>query len=480
MRNVEKLLEQLEASAPGPRKPFPLEDVLFRQQLPFGKDVARYQTAVTPRRAGKTYAIAAKLLSVALAKPGCVALYITLSRINAKRIVWETLKEMNRSHGLGGVVGEADLCIAFPNAAKVYLSGASDKGEVEKFRGLALGIVLVDEAQSFPSYLESLVDEVLVPALTDYAGTLALVGTPGPVPIGYFFDKTTNPAWSHHGWSVFDNVHLSKKSGRTTRSLLEDELARRGITEDDPIIRREWFGEWVLDTNSLVFRYDPVRNGRAQPDNHHTHFVMGIDLGFDDADAICVLGWSDESPELDLVYELVMAKQTITPLMKQVEAVYARFRPQEVVCDMGGLGKKIAEELQQRTGIPIEAADKQRKLEHIELMNDALRTSKFFAPADSRFAEDCMLVEWDKTNPEKPKISDRFHSDICDAVLYAWRHCQQWLYVEPKKPAAKINSAEWRAQLQAAQQQEVEDQFEAEFTKNAQEQREAQELNEWS
>jgi hypothetical protein len=213
--------------------------------------------------------------------------------------------------------------------------------------------------------------------------------------------------------------------------------------------------------------------------NHHTRFVMGIDLGFDDADAICVLGWSDESPELDLVFEMVMAKQTITPLMKQVQEIYERFKPQAVICDMGGLGKKIAEELQERTGIPIEAADKQRKLEHIELMNDALRTSKFFAPAESRFAEDCMLVEWDKTNPEKPKISDRFHSDICDAVLYAWRHCQQWLYVPPKSAAPKINTPEWRAERQAQQQRELDEAAEREFEQNATAQREAQEMNEW-
>ena len=54
-------------------KRFPLEAALFPQQLPFAADGARYLTAVTPRRAGKTYAIAAKLLSVAQQKPGSTA-----------------------------------------------------------------------------------------------------------------------------------------------------------------------------------------------------------------------------------------------------------------------------------------------------------------------------------------------------------------------------------------------------------------------
>ncbi len=461
MPTPKQITEKLWAAHQAVKVPaaFELSSVLFEQQLPFGLDTARYQTAVTPRRAGKTYAIAAKLLTTARAKKGCVALYITLSRINAKRIVWETLKEMNAVHRLGGEVREADLCIAMPNGSKVYLSGASDKSEVEKFRGLAVGIVILDEAQSFPNYIEQLVDEVLVPSLTDYAGPLCLVGTPGPVPIGYFHDKVTSPHWSHHGWSVFDNIHLARKSGRSTQSLLDDELARRGVGLDDPVIQREWFGRWVLDVNSLVFRFDPQRNVR--PAEPCTDYVIGIDLGFDDADAIAVLGWHEKSPELDLVYEWVGPKQTITTLMNQVQAAYDKYKPLAVVADTGGLGKKIAEEIQMRTGIPIEAAEKDRKLEHIELLNDALRTGRLFAPKGSRFSQDCALVEWDRSNPEKPKISERYHSDICDAVLYAYRRCLQWLHEPAPKPKAAINSVEWYEQQQAAQSaavlQEIED-----------------------
>lgn len=465
------LLSTLNGSGP----PFELRDVLFPKQLPFGQETARWQTAVCTRRAGKTYGIASKLLDVAKRKPGCVALYITKQRINAKRIIWDTLKLLNETFALGGEPLEGELCLSMPNGSKIYLSGADHESEIEKFRGLPIGIVLIDEAQLLPAYLKKMVDEVLAPALMDFDGSLVLVGTPGPVPVGYFHQCSHDPRWAHHSWTVFDNPHIFRKSKKTPHELLLEELERRGVDESDPVIQREWFAQWTIDTNSLVFQYDKKRNGRTQPDRHHTNFVMGIDLGFDDADAICVLGWSDESPELDLVYELVMTKQTITPLMKQVEEVYERFKPQAVICDMGGLGKKIAEELQQRTGIPIEAADKQRKLEHIELMNDALRTSKFFAPADSRFAEDCMLVEWDKTNPEKPKISDRFHSDICDAVLYAWRHCQQWLYAPPKTPAARPGTPEHAAEILAAQQAALEAQFDAEFQKNADNQREERE-----
>jgi hypothetical protein len=469
-----KHIEQLERAETTASTPFELDRLLFKQQLPFGLDGSRYQTAVTPRRAGKTWAIAAKLLSVARAKRGCTALYITLSRLNAKRIVWQTLKEMNLTHGLGGEVLEADLCIRLPNGANIYLSGANDRSEVEKFRGMALGIVIIDEAQSFPGFLEQLVDEVLTPALTDYAGSICLVGTPGPVPIGYFHDKAHSPEWRHHTWSVFDNIHLAAKSGQSTQSLLDDVLKARGVTIEDPSIQREWFGRWALDVNSLVFRWDTTRNGRRAP--KCAHHVISIDVGFDDADAIAVLGWNDDDPALYLVEELVMTKQTLTPLMAQVSRLYAQYEPQAVICDMGGLGKKLALTIEERTNIPIEAAEKQEKLAHIELLNDALRTDLMFAPADSRFAQDCLKVEWDRSNPEKPKISERFHSDICDAVLYGWRKCQQWLYVAPKPKAARLGTVEHAVEQQKREAQELEEVMEQEFEVNRQQQ---QERNQW-
>jgi hypothetical protein len=457
---------------------FDLSAILFERQLPFGTETARQVTAVCTRRAGKSYACAAKLIDVARKKPGCVALYITLSRINAKRLVWGIVKELAERHKLGAKVSEAELCLELTNGSRIYLSGAADESEVEKFRGLALGLCIVDEAQSFPAYLAKLVDEVIAPALMDFAGQLFLVGTPGPVPVGYFHDCSVSPTWAHHSWSVVDNPWIAKKSGFTPQALLAQELERRGVTVDDASIQREWFGRWVLDANALVFRFDPARNGRSER-RAWQHYVIGVDLGFDDADAIAVLGWRDDSPEIDLVEEWVGAKQSITALMVRVKSAYDRYQPLAVVADTGGLGKKIAEEITQRTQVPIEAAEKERKLEHIELLNDAMRTSRFFAPPNSRFADDCMRVEWDRSNPEKPKISERFHSDIADAVLYAWRRALAWAFVEPRASSPKINTPEWFEQYEQLRQQTEEAEMELEFEANRRAKTEAAELEGW-
>lgn len=456
---------------------FDLARVLFDKQLPFGQSHARYQTACCTRRSGKTVGELTKLLDVARSKPNSVSLYITLSRINAKRLAWEILKTLNAENKLGGEPLEGELCLALPNNARIYLTGCADMGEVEKFRGLPLAIVVIDEAQSFPSILlQRLIDEVLVAALMDFNGELVLVGTPGPVPVGYFHDVVVSPEWAHFAWSVFDNPWIERKSGRTPRAMLDDELKRRGVDENDPVIQREWFGRWVLDPNVLVFRYDSKKNHRAP--KQHQHHVIGVDFGYYDADAIAVLGWDDNDPTLDLVQEVVTAKQHITPLMNKVREMEAKYRPLAIVADFAALGMKIAEEISMRTSVPVEAADKMRKLEHIEWLNDAMRTERFFAPNTSRFVQDCALVEWDRSKFEKPKISDRFHSDICDAVLYAYVKALHWLEVPKAPPPARIGTLEWYDQEAARQKAAVDAEIEADIEAAQERRREERELEE--
>lgn len=437
---------------------FDLRQFCFKEQLEFIEDPAQFKTAVCSRRSGKTIACAADLIDTALKTPEIVCLYITLSRVNAKRIIWPELLKLNRLFMLNGHSNETDLSLKFPNGSVIYVSGAKDKSEIENFRGLPLKKVYIDECQSFRSYIQDLVDDVLSKALFDYAGTLCLIGTPALVPAGYFHDCAHARSWAHHGWTMFDNPHLAKKSGKTPEALIQADCERMGVGLEHPKIQRECFGRWVVDSDSLVFHYDGTRNHFPHLPHLDT-FVLGVDLGFDDADAIAVIGWSEKGKEAYLVEEVVKNKQGISELAAQIGALIQKYKPIRVVMDTGGLGKKIAEELAQRYQLPIDAAEKSRKFEYIELLNDAMRTSRFFADKGSRFAQDCGLVEWDRDtlSPDKLKISDSYHSDICDAVLYAFREALHWLY-EPEAVKPAYSTPAWQKQqeeemLEAAEEE---------------------------
>lgn len=304
-----------------------------------------------------------------------------------------------------------------------------------------MALCYIDECQSFPSYIESLVDEVISKALFDHAGTLCLTGTPGPVPVGFFYNCANSKEWSHHGWTMFGNPWIEKKSGQTPQFLLQRELTRKGVGEDDPTIQRECFGQWSTDENALVFRYNASTNHYETLPEGVWNYIIGVDLGYDDSDAICVLAWSNHNPSCYLIHEDVASKQGITRLAGKISKLVETYNPDRIVMDTGGLGKKIAEELQMRYALPIVAAEKSRKLEFIELLNDAMRTEHFRANKKSRFASDAMHVEWDMDSTQL-KIKDSFHSDICDSVLYAFREAFHWMYKEPIRQPTK-ETPEW-------------------------------------
>lgn len=470
-----------------PAPVFKLTDFLFDKQLKFVTDPRPFKVAVCSRRAGKTVACAADLIATCLETSEIVCLYITLARTNAKRLLWPELKKINKKYNLNGQEDLIELSMTFPNGSVIYCSGAKDASEIEKFRGLALKKVYIDECQSFRSHIKELIDDVLVPALIDYDGSLCLIGTPGPVPSGYFAevcgaapkpprtneeDEDANLTfnWVQYHWTFFDNPHIAIKSKKTHDEVLKRVLRMRGVNIDDPSIQREFFGRWVLDTNSLWIKYSATINDyKSLEPGKPWNYLLGIDIGFNDADALAVLAWENNSKKIYLVEEVVTAKQGMTELVEQIQELQKRYDITKMVIDEGGLGKKMAEEMRRRHSLPLHPADKARKQENVAFLNAALRRGDFKAKATSQFAQDAFLVEVDrdKSRPDKVKVSDKYHSDIIDAVLYAFKESPAYAYEEPAaKP--RIGTKEWADAQQDSLWQEAQEHFAQEAELNRQ------------
>lgn len=405
-------------------------------------DKSRFLAACTTRRAGKSNGLGLRFYRTLQKHPGARCPYFALTRDSAKNIMWEVLKEQDDKFKIGAKFTDSNLTVTIPRwkNAEIKLFGADMKNFIKRIRGQKWPGVGLDECQDFGSHLESLIDDVITPSISDYAdGWLALTGTPGPVPHGFFYDVTERKkyGYSHHAWSLFQNPYLPNP-----RQFVAEIKKKKAWQDDHPTLLREYYGQWVLDLDALVFKYDRERNHYSDlPDlRSGWEYVIGVDLGFHDSDAISVLGWHPKQNAVYLVDELVTAGQGITELATQIGAFIKKYDPMKVVMDTGGLGKKIAEEIQRRYSLPIHAAEKQRKFEYIELLNDALRTKRFFAKRESQFAQDCARVKWDQ-EATTLKISDTFHSDICDSVLYAFRESLHWLH-EPERERPKKGSPE--------------------------------------
>lgn len=429
--------------------PFPKQDA-------FVADESQFPVALCTRRAGKTVGLLRRYKKAMDTHPGSLCRYIALTRDSAKDIMWAEIEKMADREKWRLV--ESKLTAIHQNGARLKLYGADQKNFVKRLRGVGSPATGIDEAQEFESqHLENLVDNILVPAMTDYSDAwLSLTGTPGPIPRGYFFEVTEHGKGDHsvHKWSLYENPHLPK-----AREFVDKLKAKHKWADDNPTLLREWMGQWVLDLKSLLIRYDHNINHFEGLDPKNWETVMGIDMGFNDADAIAVLAWSEQDPCTYLVEELVMEKQGLTELVEQIQRLAAKWKAYKMVIDEGGLGKKLAEEMRRRHGVPVQPADKTRKFENIALLNDALRLGKLKANKASRFANDSyqVQVDWERTTPDKIVVKKGFHSDIIDAVLYAFRESPAFCYVEPK-PGPKYGSKEW-ADQQVSEMEEAAEEF---------------------
>lgn len=422
-------------------QPQPIDlDPLFPKQNAFVEDPARYIDAQCSRRAGKTNGLAIRFFKTLEKYPGCQCVYLALTYESAVDIMMPVLRELNEKFDIGCTFIEGVM--KHPNGSKLKILGADMKNFVKRLKGRKHPGIGLDEAQDFGSHLQSLIDDVLTPCIADYKdGWLAVTGTPGPVPQGYFFDVTQNGkyGYSHHEWTLLENPYMPNPG-----AFIEDLKIKREWDDNNPTLQREWRNKWVLDVQSLWVRYQASVNHFIELPPARYTYALGIDIGFNDADALAVIAWSDDSPTTYLVEEVITKKQGLTGLVNQVQDLRKKYDFAKMVIDEGGLGKKLAEEMRRRHSIPVHPADKSRKQESIEFLNDALRLGKFKAKSASQFALDSYLVQidWDKSTPNRIVIKKKPHSDIIDSVLYAFKESPAFAYTKPQdKP--KPGTKEW-------------------------------------
>src|SRR5262245_34128089 len=156
------------------------------------EDTARRIAARLPRGWGKTRAVLARSVRRMKRTKNGRILYIAVSRTQGEELIWEPLKLLNERMRLGLLFNETKMLARLPKTGATFRCvGADDKREIEKQRGKPHHEVWIDEAASHPKeILAALIYRIIGPRLGDYAGTLGMIGTPGHVPAGEFYEVT--------------------------------------------------------------------------------------------------------------------------------------------------------------------------------------------------------------------------------------------------------------------------------------------------
>ena len=223
---------------------------LMAIQIAVIDDPCQFKSLKVPRRGGKTVTAAACIIDFALANHGSRIVFGSMTLKSAKRLIWtgrDGIKRWNTRYDLGIVFNNAEMTATFPNGSVFMVIGCETQGDIDKIRGDALDLVILDECKSFPpSLFNELLDQAIRPTLMDNAGTLIIMGTPGAVLRGRFYEATSQEGtvitvdedgakhavcrpyherdderwkdveydWSFHSWTLEENTaHVVKHRG---------------------------------------------------------------------------------------------------------------------------------------------------------------------------------------------------------------------------------------------------------------------------
>ena len=410
-------------------------------QTRFLDDPSRMKALLCTRRAGKSYAAGLMLLEAAYKNPNVSCLYVALTRASAKRIMWkDVLKTIDREQQLGCRFNETELSVTLPNGSIVYLLGMdADEQEKEKALGQKFKAVAVDEAASYNVDLNEIVYGILKPATADYRGTIALIGTPGNMKRGIFFDLTRGQdpgdpgrwdkdGWTCYRWTAFQNPKVAEQ---WTAEIEDLKLANPAV-EQTTLFQQHYLGRWVIDDTKLVYKFDSARNVfkelPAQKVNGRGrwHYVLGIDLGFNDPTAWVVCAYHDFDRCLYVLGADKKGGCDITEVADRTRNLMTKFEFDAIVID--NANRQAVEEIRRRHDIPLTAADKVGKADFIEIMNGDFVSGwiKLHSTATLALQEEYGGLVWDERSQRREE-HPASPNHCSDAMLYAWRHCYQWL-----------------------------------------------------
>lgn len=466
-------------------------------------------SALCPRRVGKSFMASSAALITGEANPGSMVLIISLTLKALKRNFWHGSRSgipfLDRKHSLGLEFNSTELRWQHQNGSVGYLLGAEDRQAIEYIRGMEADLYIIDECKSFPpAILDELITDVLAPQRISRKGRIMMIGTPGSIFAGPFWQATCTDAvneeeghkdegkpwlvpygkddpwgrprkflWSFHHWSLRDNEHMPHQ---WQEALDLKEL--KGWSDDHPTWQREYLGRWIPAAEGLVYNYmDQKRKAEHsvtwRPNRTDTnptglpeegapwHLVMGLDVGFHDPTAITVAAWSETLGELRHVYDEKHPHLLIDQVVDLVQNTIERFgRPEVIAVDTGGsMAKSFAETLIQRYGLPVVPAKKQEKNDYIEMMNSDFTLGRIRIIPGTDLEDQLCSVQWDLAKGAKGELAHKNKlfedkacpNDVTDSFLYLWRECYHHFAKAKPKEAAIPGTYEWWVEREAAQ-----------------------------
>lgn len=406
-----------------------------KQREVFLDDMIHKKILIGSRRLGKT-TLATRLMVKDCIRPNRHALFIGLKFETAINLAFDETVRVAESVGL--VItkkSKNDGNIEFTNGSKITFKGNyTVRDQDTNFQGDHYSLVVIDEVQSQKN-VQHLIDDLLRPAMTDYPdSTMLLTGTPPRIK-GTYAEKIWKEfkGWKHYSWTMADNPFIINEN-HTVESIIEDICKEKGITPDTPFIKREYFGSWEYDLESMVFK-DYQKYKEIPATFIPTDIAIGTDYGFSDYNSIIALAYNRTTGQAYVISERKFNKATVTDIINACKEVFEYckkfaiernsnfdFAKLAFYCDTSD--QSITYELNTNYKIPAYNCYKYDKKMAIAQLSDWCRTGKIMVPEDGILQDEFERTVYkrdEQDNITSEIDDDLFHPDATDALLYASR-----------------------------------------------------------
>lgn len=437
---LKEILEELERRGVGVKINF-LDDK-FTKQFQAAKDKSILKAIQCTRRAGKSTGEAKETLQSAFDNPETKHLYGALTLGSAKNIIWDMFLSELEIKKIQFRSNEQQGIIKLANKSEIRLFGLdSSYKEMRKILGGKYKTVKIDEAGSITQDLKKICLQMILPALTDMNGRLTLLGTAENIPKTYFEAVTSGlePGWSVHKWTAFDNPYIADK-WKEHIDWIEKYNPTFKLTSE---YKTHYLNEWCADDRLLIIR---INKDTVIPaiDLVNPTYILGVDIGFNDATAFTLVGFHNKSPDLYVVESYKEREMDLTDTANKIKHYLRSYPIGRVIID--GANKQGVEEMKNRHFIPLMPAQKTDKASFLKILADDItrgRVKYFQGKCDSLIEEQDQL-QW--KDPTKHDEDPRIPNDQNDSFLYAWREARNYLWKE-KVPPLDINSNEYMDQF---------------------------------
>lgn len=413
---------------------FPLQCRLVEQPQ-------RFQGWQATRRAAKSNSFARRMLR-RITRKKCNALYLALTLDSAKAILWDVVEQLLIDNKVEFQSNKQAGTFTLGNGSFIKFAGLdSNFKEMRKILGQKYAIVGIDECGSMTQDMETIVRQMITPALIDEMGDLILLGTAENIP-NTFFERVMRgdePGFHTETWDTYQNPYMAKNwEAEVNRILSENPLAKEASW-----FKTHYLNMWCTDDELKVYQLADYNIIPSAPNKPRPTYTIGIDLGWDDASAFVVTAYFKGDPTLYVVKSFKSPELDITATANAIKGLLKNFPSAALVVD--GANKQAVEEMRNRHGLGLEAADKTAKSDFMRIMRDDLIESRIqiVEPQNGQLLEEMRALMWLKgTDDEDPRCQNH----LCDALLYNWRNARSYIekpeVVEWKSESTKMAELE--------------------------------------